>query len=338
MEAALLAHKSVRAAKALPQVLQQAVQHHQAETVSNDELQMVLSACTRATCVLLKACKHSSIDAGAFDVRGRVVYAYVHMFGNLLDTLDLASAMEVEIADRIEPASAVGKKQTASKSKTALVRSTNVKDNLTLNRLTAFLCQIIDSLEASSDAHSELFEGFAYLILEKLGSCLYTLCFGHLRANTIEGEIARSEGSTDIEQAPIEAESSPENLQLRALKLKAPYLVHLLNHVMNAAPAHLGAVISSRTGKPKQANNKGSMKGALMITAKERLQRTLVNSMFGTEGNNENDPFMDCLKMPVLKTAALPGPKVQEAEVPEWFQEQVWRLLGWEILARDGAC
>ena len=39
-------------------------------------------------------------------------------------------------------------------------------------------------------------------------------------------------------------------------------------------------------------NKNNSMKGALTIKAKERLQRTLVNCVFGTEGNDKDDPMM----------------------------------------------
>jgi hypothetical protein len=28
-------------------------------------------------------------------------------------------------------------------------------------------------------------------------------------------------------------------------------------------------------------------------------------------------------------------PRVKEVEVGEWFQGEVWRLLGWEVLGRE---
>ncbi|KAI7363852.1 hypothetical protein KC336_g21538, partial [Hortaea werneckii] len=140
----------------------------------------------------------------------------------------------------------------------------------------------------------------------------------------------------EIEDPPQESKLHRDEPGLQQAKLEAPYLIHLLARLMNAAPAHLGAIISTKTGKPKQANNKGSMKGALVLAAKDRLQRTLINCMFGTEGVDAQSPLMDCLKMPMAPSTPLPMPKVKEAEVQEWFKEEVWRLLGWEVLSKEG--
>ncbi|KAK1057698.1 hypothetical protein LTR33_013574 [Friedmanniomyces endolithicus] len=106
---------------------------------------------------------------------------------------------------------------------------------------------------------------------------------------------------------------------------------------MAAAPRHLGANISAKTGKAKQSDNKCSMKGALALHAKDRLQRTLMNCIFGAEGLDEEDPFMDCLRMPsVTGQLHVPMPKVKDVEVQDWFKGEVWRLLGWEILSKEG--
>ena len=42
--------------------------------------------------------------------------------------------------------------------------------------------------------------------------------------------------------------------------------------------------------------------------------------------------------MPALSEVAVPVPKIKEPEVFEWFNEEVWRLLGWDILSKDTEC
>lgn len=40
--------------------------------------------------------------------------------------------------------------------------------------------------------------------------------------------------------------------------------------------------------------------------------------------------------MPSIGDTVLPMPKIKEVEVSDWFQEEVWRALGWEILSKEG--
>jgi hypothetical protein len=72
----------------------------------------------------------------------------------------------------------------------------------------------------------------------------------------------------------------------------------------------------------------------LATKAKESLQRTLVRCMFGTRDADNDNLLGDCLKLPPATFKPVPAPKVKSADVGQWFQEEVWRLLGWEILSR----
>jgi hypothetical protein len=268
----------------------------------------------------------------ATETLGQAIYALVQMYSKLLDCLDAISTSEIRRA-AVETSSPVKLKQASpSKAKAKQQKQINIKDNAALNLLTKLLCSIIDSLDPKVDVHKSLYEGFAYVLLKRLGERLYLLIFGHAQGPTIEDEIAAYNEADEIEDIPEGAQANGKEKQLKVAKLEAPYLIHLLTQIMNAAPAHLGAAVLTRAGKPKQSV-KGSMKGALAVDARERLQRTLINCMFGEEGSS--DEFHDCLKMPTMKGPSLPMPKVKEPEVQEWFKEEVWRLLGWEILSRE---
>lgn len=264
-------------------------------------------------------------------VQGKVVHAIVQMFKELLSELEWLASAEVEKA---ENEAAKAKKSTSkAKSKPKSSKPTNFKGAPTLGTLAAFLAGIINMLDAKLDANKAVFEGIAYCVIDRLGQGLFSTVFGHPRGSTLEAEILQSRTEDDIEDDEASSAQKKELVQKR-VRMEAPYLIHLLTRIMAIAPAHLGAALT-KAGKPKQANNKSNMKGALAITAKECLQSTLVNAMFGTEGMDENDPFMDCLKMPLPGNATIPMPKVKEQRVGEWFKGEIWNMLGWEILSRS---
>ena len=332
-----LAHQCIRAAATVPQVLQQTINHLVTNAPANNEsLKAVLTACSRATHTLITAFTRFSHIAGGAELQGHVTYAYVQMYRKLHDLFAQVAAKELAKSSSGEIFMSLDKKkQSPSKVKPKPPKLLNIRDNANLNLFTKLLCGVVDMLQAKTDAHTSLFEGFAYVVLEVLGSRLYTVSFGHARGSTIGEEIKAGNTVLEMESSTYDSSLNPNKTQVGLAKLEAPYLVHLLTHIMNAAPAHLGAIVSSNIGKAKQANNKGSMKGALAIAAKERLQRTLVNCMFGAEEEDENDLFKDCLRMPTFDKSILPMPKVKQAEVQEWFKEEVWVRLGWEILARE---
>ncbi|KAK4546368.1 hypothetical protein LTR36_002045 [Oleoguttula mirabilis] len=347
-EASVLAHHLIRAASALPQVVHQIVELGSRRAISGPALlKSNLTAAGRAVASLIVGITRLSYVTGGAKVLGQVVYWYVKMYASLLSALEEASEGAAKAAVALEIAGPAEKKAGSSKAKgkAQQPKAVNLKDNPTLNTITCFLCGIIDLLDPKVDAHKALFEGFAYSTLNKLGARLYTCVFGRARGASLEDEIASNNQPDEIEDsaAPFTSPSADE-LDVKKAKLEAPYLIHLLTRLMSAAPAHLGATLSTKPGKAAKASssNKGAMKGALAIAAKDRLQRTLVNCMFGTEGGTPmderdelTDPFMDCLKMPGMSAQALPMPKVKEVEVREWFKEEVWRLVGWEVLGKE---
>ena len=74
----------------------------------------------------------------------------------------------------------------------------------------------------------------------------------------------------------------------------------------------------------------------LSAQAKDRLQRTLIHCMFGDDGAGEHDEFADVLRMPARLGSVPNMPKVEDKDVGEWFTGEVWRLVGWDLLGKDG--
>jgi hypothetical protein len=98
------------------------------------------------------------------------------------------------------------------------------------------------------------------------------------------------------------------------------------------------ALISFRSALNLSSSKDGSG-GSSNAFAKqvEKLQNTLLKGIFG----GDDEMFRDSLQLsPVLENGAreTPPSQVDPAETtPERFTDEMWRILGWDILAGDGA-
>lgn len=402
-----LAYHVERASSTIPQIVQREIQRIVTEhATDNEQLKTALAIATRTITAVLAGyvrLTHAHDVSEGTAVQGRVIYAIVSMFRNLLCDFQLLSAEEIDRAALVNEVAAIARLSTAQtsfagpaiapnafarpstarmsspeksnapsianarrstarmpspeKSKGKVVgmpkpstaqvpspvkpkgraqqmRDWKVLENQTLSLYVTFLGNLVDMLDPKVEANRPLFEGFAYCILDRLGKRLYSIVFGHSRASDLEAEMKQDD---DLDQNQGEAampafpSSQPNDYESRQIKLEAPYLLHLLNRIMSAAPAHFGKV---KTSKAK--NSKAPSKNTLALSAKECLQRTLVNAIFGTEGVKDDDPFEECLKMPKPAEGTLTMPKVKKVDVLEHFKEEVWRCLGWDILANEG--
>lgn len=334
----LLALHLNRGAKAVSDILQElSKQGPAASPCDLDTLQPVLTAASRAMQSLLVGYARISHVAHGNEVQGQVTYAYVRVFDTSLTvmteaaTFDLLELPQDALYPTLRPSTSNGRSK--QETQTA-VRQTK---HPVAARLTSFITGNIELLETRTELHKPLFEGLAYLVIEKLAGCLYTLVFGRARAATIEEEIAASVQPDDIEDATGPPRTSPDDIKVKLAKLEAPYYIQMMTRLMQAAPLFFGASGTAKNGKSKGTSKQGPLKANLAITAKERLQNTLVDCMFGAEGRDGEDLFLDCLQKPPCTGSQPAPPAAKEADVQEWYKEEVWRLLGWEIMSREQA-
>jgi hypothetical protein len=297
-----------------------------------DELKHTLTLCKRATASILIT--YGRLEASTEDghTQGQAVYALVHMFRDLLSTFSYLANGETRRAIATDSSA----QKASAKSKPKPPRLFNIKETPSLSIFINFLESIIDQLDPRLHAHKALFEGITFCILSRLGDRLHHTVFGHIRAPTLEAEIMLSNAIDEIEDDGPSPSRPPQDDEQKQIRLEAPYLIHLLNHIMKAAPSHLGAILSARASKAKQTTGNVPKRGTLTVEAKNCLQRTLVNCIFGTEGVDEDDPLAYCLKMPVKPVASVTMPRIKEPEVQDWFKGEMWRLLGWDILSKEG--
>lgn len=273
---------------------------------------------------------------------GKVTYALVQMYGMLLTGFETISKAETGADLPREPTTDGKTSLTKQKPKAkGEAHRVNIRDVPAMNALASLLSGIMRQLDAKQDSDRDLFEGFVYNIISKLGNRVYTVNFSQPRAASIAEEIEASLFSDD----PDSESSNPpaHNASIRQAHLEAPYLLHLLKQSLALTPSFLSPTPNTKenntvkTNKPKP--KPGSItKTSLSLAAKQRLQSTLVNAIFGPEGiDEESDLFLNGLHLPPAEAGGgtVTVPRVKEVEVGEWFQGEVWRLLGWEVLGRE---
>jgi hypothetical protein len=213
-----------------------------------------------------------------------------------------------------------------------------VKESIAARSLAHFLISLMGLLDKTNTIHQRIFDAFAFLLIERVGKRLYYCTFGRHRSENTEACLTPLPESTD---SAAKAKQNTEALGIR-LELKA--LVLILERAMGLAPHHMNPP-TSKAAKNSNANRIGrtlsmktlpaAPKGRLSSLAKDRLQRTLVTCMYG---QNQNDEFLDVLTKPIpsMRIGTLQNvAKIDDKDVEQWYKEEVWRLVGWDIMARE---
>ncbi|KAH7380527.1 hypothetical protein DE146DRAFT_749377 [Phaeosphaeria sp. MPI-PUGE-AT-0046c] len=213
-----------------------------------------------------------------------------------------------------------------------------VKESVPGRSLAHFLIGILGLLDKSNDIHQKIFDAFAFLLLERVGKQLHYCTFGRNRGDSMEDELSPKPKPSGPSLEPM-----PETGTL-ALRLELKALVLILDRAMGLAPHHMNPT-SSKAARQSTANRVGrtlsmktlpaAPKGRLSSLAKDRLQRTLVSCMFG---DDTDDEFLDILTkpMPSMRVSNLASlARVEDENVERWFKEEVWRLVGWDIMAKE---
>jgi hypothetical protein len=210
-----------------------------------------------------------------------------------------------------------------------------VKESVAARALAHLLIGLLGFLDKADTIHQQIFDGFVYLLLERVGRRLFYCTFGRHRSSTVEGDLE-----------PILEPTSPEEIQKREVEdlgihLEVKALLLVLERAMGLAPNHMNLQMSNvgrgqkKPGRTLSLKNlPAASKARLSPVAKERLQRTLVACMYGDEADDE---FLDVLTKPVpsMRLGSLQNvARVEDKDVEDWYKKEVWRLVGWDVLAK----
>ncbi|KAF2718900.1 hypothetical protein K431DRAFT_314552 [Polychaeton citri CBS 116435] len=332
------AYHLTRIASNTPKLSEQAQRHYLAPTDEIAEIDRSLSLLQIAFRTLVQGITRLTSEIEGGKCLGPVIHAYAQMYSDMLDQLQKAVPPEVLLPSnggKARKASKPRKNPESVQTKTVFMKDTPAK-----TVISRCLCSIISLLDSKVDAHKDLFEAIAFVTIDRLGDRLFTLSFGHNRGSSIEDELIRSNGLKGV-NAGVGTVSDPmaqfhEDKEFTGAKADAPYLVHLLRHLVAASPHFMGFSGRARSHAkgvtPVSRRRLG--KGVLAEVARERLQRTLISCTFGTKGVEADDPIMQCLNPP-QQLPDITLPRVKEADVHDWFKEEVWKLVGWDIITQQ---
>ncbi|KAF2203244.1 hypothetical protein GQ43DRAFT_275964 [Delitschia confertaspora ATCC 74209] len=295
------------------------------------EFSSVIRASARAFTSLLVGLNKVSTKDAENRFSNIIVYECVKMFRSIIDSVgELARSMASQVA------SSNGQHpHPTSKARAKITKESKEPNNS--RALVQLVNALLSYLDRNDPLHREIFEGFFYVLLERIGKRLFFCTFGCERSPAIEGDIL----NTIIqEDSAIRSKNEAES---QVARQEVPLLISILERAIALAPHHLNTRLAtgySKATKPANFSRAATttsklLKGTpLCARAKDRLQRTLINCMFGENG--DHDEFLECLRMPA-RMGGLPSvAKVEEENAAEWFQGEVWRLVGWDLLGKGG--
>ncbi|KAH8724165.1 hypothetical protein GQ44DRAFT_750475 [Phaeosphaeriaceae sp. PMI808] len=343
-DAEKLCHHLIRVSSALAKVIdllavncqrlsQQRRSPPKAQPLGEDksDFALALTVSARAFMSVLVGISRMSEISGDDRLTGLVICELVAMFKAVLLAIE-SCAQETAHAASTTP---VLPKKGKSKSPAVVV-----KESMPAQLIAHFLIGLLGLLDKNNSTHQKIFDGFAFHLIERVGKHLYYCTFGRQRSTSID------ESLTEPIKPMDEADRSRREIEISGIRFEVKALVLILERAMGLAPHHMNSPRTNTTRNPKSNSARlgrtlsmkslpSAPKGRLSSTAKDRLQQTLVTCMYGT---NPDDEFLDVLTKPMatIRQGSLRSvANIPEDNVEKWFKEEVWRLLGWDILSRE---
>ncbi|KAJ5279486.1 hypothetical protein N7478_004858 [Penicillium angulare] len=176
--------------------------------------------------------------------------------------------------------------------------------NKDAQQLIDLLTKMALSLDLSRSVDEEVMEGFLFIAIDRVGKILALFTFeNHQLPSEVCPDLHLPEGLIAMKE---------EAMTPQAVQLEAKYLIAFLDRLLNHGVSDTETIQTEFIQKKKEC-----------------FQKTLVQAVFGT-----TDPLFH----PGLTRPATP-PSLSSAgrapgrqEFSEWFTEELWRLVGWDVL------
>ena len=174
------------------------------------------------------------------------------------------------------------------------------------------------SLDISLGEHQEILEGFLFILLARIGKLLCLFVFQDLQRRP---DLYVDSTKIPLPEGLIGADSS--ETALLAAQMEAKHLIWLLERIL--------ALLDTSSSDSATLSETFDCRAKFVSKVKERLQSTLLQAVFGAD-----QPFFhESLQRPLqpnLLPETLHDPQGSENPGIDWFVQEVWRLLGWEML------
>lgn len=200
-----------------------------------------------------------------------------------------------------------------------------------LGAFSHLLVTMILSLDPLKAEQQGLLEGYLFVLLEYVGRTLGLFVFKDLNSNSeIRTDQEKLLLPDSLHEQPID---SPEfAVRELASAWESKYLLWILDRVMAFVERH-NLTLGVETEKEPLNSTESSRlsQSRLLRQVRDKLQSTLLIGVFG-----DDDPaFEDSLKSPIEPPALIsPASSTHDVNAGDWFAQEVWRMLGWDLLLR----
>ncbi|OOO05393.1 hypothetical protein OAory_01069090 [Aspergillus oryzae] len=270
--------------------------------------------------LLLRVIKSLSGTDNGMQYSNRVIYHIVHLYESTMNALEQWCKAKSE-----QTQSAKQKHATSNrKAKDKQLHDSNMNtDDEDFTQMAQLLNAMTSSLDTGCAGHQDLLEGFLFILLNRVGKLLCLFVFQDLQLKPdLRADLTKLPHPRGLTELDLSDKS------LCSAEMEAKCLVWLLERTL--------AVFRSFTSSSSSASRDSD--GSIIFAAKikERLQSTLLQAVFGTDST-----WGKSLRRPAptdgdLHNLRLPSQNSDQS-VPDWFTQEVWTLLGWEILVKSNA-
>ncbi|OAX84674.1 hypothetical protein ACJ72_00966 [Emergomyces africanus] len=303
------------------------------------DLQQILRGIRPSYLPLLQTLNKLSDDDSTSSGIGVVTYHIIQLFQRTLGHLHQYVRLRAKEKIALEkPAGKKVKQRPKVKgTKTPTVPSNQLPmdEEVILDLFAHFIASMILSLNPVRPEENSLLEGFLFALLEHVGKTLCLFVFKELYSNPgLRLNSAKLPLPGNFEkESPARGEMA---VAQRAAEREAKHLIWILER----ATAFTDQFEPQSDQTNDDLSSSGSPPLGILQRARTKLQNTLLKGIFGENGQE----FKDSLKIPEKPAYSLPevisdrSYAALEIDPAEWFTQEVWRLVGWDVLLNENHC
>ena len=301
-------------------VQERTIAHEQ--TTAEEELETNITIVARIFPILLDAVDKLNRTAEGRKLSGQLVYHIVSVLRDILDRSCLLCGTEGRekhaVAQRTKKPPCRAEKEIADYLAAPNKYPKAGKGRGSAKTLYQLIIVMTTALDLSREADRAILDGFQFFILTRVGNLLRDFVF------------------CDKEKENTDPHPRPNYKQAAAIReAQAPYLLRLLKHttVLNSKMQISSTPTRRSSNRITSLRKKSSQSGEKSFSSKARtkLQNTLLRGVFGDDvtglGESLAKPF-DFAVGPL----SLAERKDEPDDVGDWFKDEVWKTVGWDVL------
>lgn len=271
---------------------------------------------------------------GSGNLCGQVIYKFIDIFRVLFQRIcDFAVAKERLDQDRTKSTKKKNnrRKKQDSSSSSAERRATSP----IIMRLCKLSISMLFHLDPTKFTHKAILEGCIYLLVTRVGEVLKNFTIGERPFGIQDDHTTSRHNQNPREGRQLKGLSAANEVE--ASGAQAPYLIWILKHAEGLTSSLCPSINAAKTSrdyhqKPETAQP-DSARNIMYEDARIRLQHTLVKAVFGERLGASFEPALEPPRAPSdgdLTTEMVT--QAETADIGDWFKNEVWRLIGWDVL------